>query len=150
MRYCANNETAQTRYPITGGNTDPNRAGGVWQGDEHGQAAHAIAYHFFKDHDTTGPILERIRTTYNGPLGPAEDYMVWNLTKDKITEHIAIVDHHTWTPPMASPAVAPNPNDRVPYSPEIEAGRFNVDDVIKPIYEEAGKALGRKFEYPEN
>jgi glycosyltransferase involved in cell wall biosynthesis len=31
------------------------------------------------------------------------------------------------------------------------AGRFNdFDDVIRPIYEEAGQALGRKFEYPKS
>jgi len=109
---------------------------------------HAIAYHFFKDHDTTGPILERIRTTYGGPLSLAEDHMVWNVTKDKITERIAIVDHHTWTPPMASPAIPIDPKDRVPYSAEIEAGRLDMEDVIRPIYEQAGEALGREFEYP--
>ena len=75
--------------------------------------------------------------------------MVWNVTKDKITERMAIVDHHTWTPPMASPALAPDPNDRVGYSPEIWAGRLDVDDVIRPIYKEAGEALGREFPYPE-
>jgi len=110
---------------------------------------HAIAYHFFKDHDTTGPILERIRTTYSGPLSLAEDHMVWNVTKDKITERLALVDEHTWNPPMASPAVPPDPNDRVPYSPEIAAGRFDdVDAVIRPIWEEASKAVGREFKYP--
>ena len=110
---------------------------------------HAIAYHFFKDHDTTGPILERIRKTYDGPLSLAEDHMVWNVTKDKITERVALVNEHTWNPPLVSPAVPPDPNDRVPYSPEIAAGRFDeVDEVIRPIYEEAGKALGRKFKYP--
>jgi hypothetical protein len=49
---------------------------------------------------------------------------------------------------MASPAVAPDPKDRVPYSPEIEAGKLNMDDVIKPIFEEAGEALGKEFKYP--
>ena len=112
---------------------------------------HAIAYHFFKDHDTTGPILERIRKTYDGPLSLAEDHMVWNVTKDKITERVALVNEHTWNPPMASPAVPPDPNDRVGYSPEIWAGRWDdVDEVIRPIYEEAGQALGREFEYPKN
>ena len=48
--------------------------------------------------------------------------MVWNVTKDKITERMAIVDEHTWGAPMASPPVAPDPKDRVGYSPEIEAG----------------------------
>jgi ribonuclease Z len=111
---------------------------------------HAIAYHFFKDHDTTGPILERIRKTYDGPLSLAEDHMVWNVTKDKITERVALVNEHTWNPPLVSPAVPPDPNDRVGYSPEIWAGRFDdVDEVIRPIYEEAGEALGRTFEYPK-
>jgi ribonuclease Z len=112
---------------------------------------HAIAYHFFKDHDTTGPILERIRKTYDGPLSLAEDHMVWNVTKDKITERVALVNEHTWNPPLVSPAVPPDPNDRVGYSPEIWAGRFDdVDEVIRPIYEEAGQALGREFEYPSD
>ena len=112
---------------------------------------HAIAYHFFKDHDTTGPILERIRKTYDGPLSLAEDHMVWNVTKDKITERVALVNEHTWNPPLASPAVAPDPNDRVGYSPEIWAGRWDdVDEVIRPIYEEAGEAMGREFPYPSN
>jgi len=111
----------------------------------------AIAYHFYKDHDTTGPILERIRKTYDGPLSLAEDHMVWNVTKDKITERLAVVDEHSWNPPLASPALPPDPNDRVGYSPEIWAGRWDdVDEVIRPIYEEAGHSLGRKFEYPDD
>jgi ribonuclease Z len=40
-------------------------------------------------------------------------------------------------------------DDRVGYSPEIEDGRLDVDDVIRPIYEEAGEALGKEFPYPE-
>jgi ribonuclease Z len=110
---------------------------------------HAVAYHFFKDPDTTGPMFERIRTTYDGPLSLAEDHMVWNVTKDKITERMAIVNQHTWVPPMASEPVAPDPKDRVGYSPEISAGRLDVSDVIKPIYEEVSEALGKKFKYPE-
>ena len=50
---------------------------------------------------------------------------------------------------MATPAVAPDPKDRVGYSPEIWAGRLDVDDVIKPIYKETSEALGKKFEYPK-
>jgi ribonuclease Z len=28
----------------------------------------AVAYHFFKDFDTTAQVNDRIRTTYDGPL----------------------------------------------------------------------------------
>ena len=41
----------------------------------------AVAYHFFNDFDTSGPINDRIRTTYDGPLSLAKDYMVWNITQ---------------------------------------------------------------------
>jgi len=44
----------------------------------------AAAYHFFKDFDTTAEIYGRIRSTYDGPLSLAEDFMVWNVTKKKI------------------------------------------------------------------
>ena len=111
---------------------------------------HAVAYHFWKDFDTTGPVLERIRSTYDGPLSLAEDYMVWNVTKKGVKVRLAQIDEHSWNPPHAYPAEPVKAEDRVGYSPEIWAGRLDVDDVIKPIYEEAGKALGRKFEYPEN
>lgn len=33
-------------------------------------------------------------------------------------------------------------------APQIEAGGLDMEDVIRPIYEEASKAVGRKFEYP--
>jgi ribonuclease Z len=109
---------------------------------------HAVAYHFFKDTDTTGPVLERVRTTYNGPLSLAEDYMVWNVTQDGIRERMAIIDEHTWNPPLAYPAKPVSAADRVGYSPEIEAGRLDMSEVLEPIFEQAGQALGRKFEYP--
>ena len=109
---------------------------------------HAVAYHFWKDTDTTGPVLESIRTTYDGPLSLAEDYMVWNVSKDGIRERMAAIDEHTGNPPLAYPAVPVSAKDRVGYSPEIEAGRLDMRDVLEPIYKDLGNSLGRKFEYP--
>ena len=110
---------------------------------------HAVAYHFFKDTDTTGAVLERIRTTYDGPLSLAEDYMVWNVTKDGTRERMAVVDEHTWNPPLAYPAEPVKKEDRIGYSPEIEGGKLDMSEVLKPIYKEASEAVGRKFEYPK-
>jgi len=36
------------------------------------------------------------------------------------------------------------------YSEFIINGKWNVDDVLRPIYEEASQLLGREFEYPAN
>jgi len=110
----------------------------------------AIAYHFWTGIDSTPGVLERVRTTYDGPLSLAKDYMVWNVTKDDIRVRMAAFEHETWNPPAAYPPEPVSAEDRIGYSPEIEAGRWNVDDVIRPIYEEASEALGRDFPYPEN
>ena len=109
----------------------------------------AVAYHFWTGIDSTPGVLERIRKTYDGPLSLAKDYMVWNVTKDNIRVRMAAFEHETWNPPAAYPPEPVSAEDRVGYSPEIEAGRWNVDDVVRPIYEEASEAMGREFEYPE-
>ena len=122
----------------------------------------AVAYHFFKDYDTTAEINDRIRTTYDGPLSLAEDFMVWNITKDEIRVRMAVVDEHTWAPPLASKPALPQKGDTEKYSKEmnldmksmgysdfIKEGKWAaVDEANRGIYEEASKALGRKFEYP--
>jgi ribonuclease Z len=119
----------------------------------------AVAYHFFKDFDTTGDIYERIKKTYDGPLSLAEDFMVWNVTRDTIRVRMAVVEEHTWSPALASPRNPPNMADRaamsqqlgweIGYSDFIQNGGFDVDDVLRPIYEEASQVLGREFPYPE-
>lgn len=118
----------------------------------------AVAYHFFKDFDTAPAIYDRIRKTYDGPLSLAEDFMVWNITKDKITTRMTVVEEATWAPPTTRPPEVPKPSDRdafskrvnwqLPYSEFITDGAWDVDDVLRPIYEEASKAVGRDFPYP--
>ena len=118
----------------------------------------AVAYHFFKDFDTAAAINDRIRTTYDGPLSLAEDFMVWNITKDDITTRMAVVEEATWAPPGTQAAMAPQLSDRDPFieklgvdlefSEFIANGKWDVEDVLRPIYEDAGKALGRGFPYP--
>ena len=122
----------------------------------------AVAYHFFKDYDTTPAVWDRIRKTYNGPLSLAEDFMVWNVTGDDIRVRLAEVDDHTWAPPLGAPAKPPSLDDRtafaeragleqekVGFSEFTESGYWDVDDVLRAIYQEASDALGREFPYPE-
>ena len=40
----------------------------------------AVGYHFFNDFDTLPNVLEQVRSTYDGPLALASDYMVFNVT----------------------------------------------------------------------
>jgi ribonuclease Z len=122
----------------------------------------AVGYHFFKDFDTTAAVNDRVRTTYDGPLSLAEDFMVWNITKDDIRVRMAVVEEHTWAPPLVSKPELPRKDDRENYGKEmgvavdsmgysdfIKEGRWGgADEANRTIYEEASKNLGRKFEYP--
>jgi len=102
----------------------------------------AVAYHFFKDFDTTASINDRIRTTYDGPLSLSEDYMVWNITKDDIRVRMAIVDEDVWPPPATEKPQLPDPGLRIPYSDMISGGKYDMKDVIQPTYDEINKEYG--------
>jgi ribonuclease Z len=122
----------------------------------------AVAYHFFKDFDTTAAVNDRIRTTYDGPLSLAEDFMVWNITKDGIRVRMAVVEEHTWSPPLVNEPEVPQKDDREKYGKEmgvpvesmgysdfIKEGKWGeVDEALRGVYKEASEKLGRKFEYP--
>jgi len=125
----------------------------------------AVAYHFFKDFDTTASVNDRIRSTYDGPLSLAEDFMVWNITKDNIRTRMAAVEEATWAPPLAGAAMPPGgdvdrqkfsngtgvPMEALLYSDFIREGRWGeVDEVLRGVYDEASEKLGREFPYPEN
>ena len=124
----------------------------------------AVAYHFFKDFDTTASVNDRIRTTYDGPLSLAEDFMVWNITKDDIRVRMAVVEEATWAPPLAGKAQPPGgdpdreqfskdagvPVEAIKYSDFIIEGRWGeVDEVLRGVYKEASEAFGEEFPYPE-
>ena len=90
---------------------------------------HAVAYHFFNEESTRYEVYEAVRETYDGPLSMATDNMVWNITKDKITERMAVSTDDAWSlagakePPVGEPGQVPNQ-----LSPEIEAGMWDVSD----------------------
>jgi ribonuclease Z len=124
----------------------------------------AVAYHFFKDFDTTAAVNDRIRTTYDGPLSLAEDFMVWNITKDDIKVRMAVVEEATWAPPLVGAPELPGgdadrqkfgkkygvPVDALLYSDFIIEGRWGeVDDALRNIYKQASESQGRDFPYPE-
>jgi len=102
----------------------------------------AIAYHFFNDFDTAPKIQEGIRSTYDGPLTLADDMMVWNVTKDKITVRDVVFNEDVWSPP---PARKPPPVDRSimqTTSDWINQHNLDMGDIIHKIYDRANKLYG--------
>jgi ribonuclease Z len=85
---------------------------------------HAVAFHFFNEEATRYGVYEGIRETYDGPLSMATDMMVWNITKDEITERMAVSPDDAWS--VAGTAVQPPPEKGLPdpMSEFINSGRW--------------------------
>ena len=103
---------------------------------------HAVAYHFFNEEGTRYGIYEGIRETYDGPLSMATDLMVWNITKDKITERMAVATHEAWSVP--GDAVQPPPEKGRPavMTEAIASGRLDITEVDKKMVEDFIKRTG--------
>jgi ribonuclease Z len=86
---------------------------------------HAIGYHFFNEEGTRYGIYDGVRETYSGPLSLAADNMVWNITKDKITERMTVSPDQAWS--VAGPTAPPAPIDGIPdpLSDKMKAGKWD-------------------------
>ena len=111
---------------------------------------HAVAYHFFNEEGTRYDIYNAVRETYDGPLSMADDLMVWNITKDKITERMAIPVDNAWD--VAGPTPPPLPDKKYPpqESEFILSGRWepaiDIDtEKLKPFTEKHGLPPVREF-----
>ena len=108
----------------------------------------AVAYHFFNDWDTTPDIERRIRTTYDGPLSLSTEEMVWNVTKDESRVRMAIVDEDVWPPQPTEEPQVPDPTLQVGFSDFIFNGKYDMRDVIQPMYDEINEQYGLSEKQP--
>lgn len=92
------------------------------------QPRHAVAYHFFNDADTRYAIYEAVRETYDGPLSMATDMMVWNITRDAVTERMGVSTDDSWDVEGPGEELAPDPSRASEYTQFILDGRLDVDE----------------------
>jgi ribonuclease Z len=85
---------------------------------------HAVAFHFFNDEGTRYGIYDGIRSTYDGSLSMATDMMVWNITRDKITERMAESTDSAWSVPGTARQPPPQKGQPNPSTEYIEKGRW--------------------------
>jgi ribonuclease Z len=109
----------------------------------------AVAFHFFNDYDTQPIVLSDIRETYDGPLSLAIDYMVWNITKEKITTRMAAIDEDIWPEPSVIGSQPPDPSKRIGFSTYIWDGRVNYSEVLKNIHDKINKEYGTDIAPPQ-
>ncbi len=58
-----------------------------------------VMYHLMLSEDLLIPILDDLRVTYDGPVALARDLMTFNITKEKITQRMAVVSDMAWPVP---------------------------------------------------
>jgi len=109
----------------------------------------AVAYHFYNDFDTAPTVEADIRMTYDGPLSMAEDYMVWNVTKDDIRVRMAVVNEDAWPLPSTTEKLPADPSERVGFTDFILSGREVFTDVVQQIYDTTNEQFGTNIPAPK-
>jgi ribonuclease Z len=84
---------------------------------------HAVAYHTYDE--LLPSVHDGIRETYDGPLSMATDMMVWNITKDKITERMAVSPDRAWAVEGTTEQPPPQPGVPDPMSDFIKQGEWS-------------------------
>jgi ribonuclease Z len=88
----------------------------------------AVAYHFFNDADTRYDVYDGIRDSYDGPLSMATDMMTWNITRDAVTERMAVSPDSDWDVEGPAEHLEPDRTRKSEYSRFILDGRLDVDE----------------------
>ncbi len=83
---------------------------------------HAVAYHSMEE--ALEGVRDGIRETYDGPLSMAVDNMVWNITKDKITERMAVSPDRASGVPGPTRQPPPEKGRPDPITDFIKAGEW--------------------------
>ncbi|MHC5067421.1 MAG: guanitoxin biosynthesis MBL fold metallo-hydrolase GntH [Planctomycetota bacterium] len=109
----------------------------------------AVGYHFFNDFNTAPAVLRDVRRSYQGELALAQDYMTFNITKDKVRVRMAAIDEDIWPQPSNIPIIPPDRSKRrVQMSQEMNAGRVFHADVLKEVYDDINKRYGTNVPVP--
>jgi ribonuclease Z len=108
----------------------------------------AIAFHFFNDFDTSAAVEKGIRTTYEGAVTLADDYLVWNVTEDEIKVREVVVNKNAWPPAgvFDIPPMDPSAAADIRPSDWTQSQALNVVDVDQAIYDRINKKFGTNIE----
>ncbi len=108
----------------------------------------AVGYHFQNDFDTAPVARKEIRKTYDGELALAEDYMVFNVTKDDIRVRMSAIDEDIFPSAPLKPKNAPDISKVIPMSDFIIEGNVPFPEVLQPIYDNINEIYGTDYKPP--
>jgi ribonuclease Z len=111
------------------------------------QPKHAVAYHFQNDADTLPGVMDAVEQVYDGPVDYAQDFMVWNITKDGVRTRMAVANREAFpTPPLAEKIIdKSNPYIAPDFTMEMWATEATpiVEQIYRDFNEEHGTNLSQ-------
>ena len=92
----------------------------------------AVATHILVNANTVLPMVDGIRKYYDGPLAVAQDFMVFNVSKDKITQRIGVGSGSPWVHTEA----------KSEGKPKFKADNLNSDFIVNSVIPACEDAKG--------
>jgi ribonuclease Z len=109
---------------------------------------HAVAYHFQNDADTLPVVMNAVEKYYDGPVDYAQDFMVWNVTKQGVRTRMAVPNPESFpTPSLVEKQVAAGGERYQTPDSVLEGFPDEVYDLAEQIYEDFNKKHGTDFKF---
>ena len=109
---------------------------------------HAVAYHFQNDFDTLPIIRKAVEEIYDGPVDYAQDFMVWNVTKEGVRTRMAVVNPEGYPPEPLKEKKVEAGGDRYQTPDSVLAGwPEEMDLVAEEIYADFNKKHGTDYKF---
>jgi ribonuclease Z len=109
---------------------------------------HAVAFHSQNDFDTLPAMIEAVKQTYDGPVDFAQDFMVWNVTKEGVRTRMAVVNPESYpVPPLHEKKMASG-GDRYQTPDSVIAGwPEEMNEIVEKIYTDFNEEHGTDYKF---
>lgn len=111
------------------------------------QPKHAVAYHFQNDADTLPGVMAAVQQTYDGPVDYAQDFMVWNITKEGVRTRMAVANRESYPTPALAEKVIDKTNPYIPPSWVMEGWPSEVTPVVEQLYQDFNDEHGTDLKF---
>lgn len=112
------------------------------------QPKHAVAYHFQNDADTLPLVMNAVEQYYDRPVDYAQDFMVWNVTKDGVRTRMAVPNPQAYpTPPLQEKKVAEGGERYQTPDSVLEGFPEEMTELSNQIYTDFNEKHGTDFKF---
>jgi ribonuclease Z len=109
---------------------------------------HAVAYHFQNDFDTLPVVMDAVESVYDGPVDYAQDFMVWNVTKEGTRTRMVVPNLEGFPQPALHEKKITEGGDRY-YTPDwvYDWWPEEVTPLAEKIYSDFNKEHGTNYKF---